>query len=226
MSSFLRIFSLCLFFGAPYSAELQLLHLRGVPPFAERQEGRENERAPTNKPGDAKSIFNATERLKRAVNGNSVVKNQCQLQGHTVQVEESTEIAEADGCNLVVKTVKTTSPGEGQLQLRFTMHVTLGDLSTPASVAPQNFSQCKPDQGTILKVMSRAQPGKSIPTWRSSTAQPSADQKGSVKQQAPVRRDLSFFFSDAAIAGRAARALDRAVATCGGKDWPDEDDFP
>jgi hypothetical protein len=226
MSSFLRIFLLCLFFGVLYSAESQILHLPSLFPFAERQEAGKNERARTNKPGDAKSIFNAAERLKRAVNGNSVVKNQCQFQGHTVQVEESTEIAEANGCNLVVKTVKTSSPGEGQRQLRFTMHANLADLSTPASVEPQNFSQCKPEQGTLLKVMSRAQPGKSIPTSRSSISQPSAGQTSSEDQEAPARKDLSFFFSDAAIARRAARALDRAVAICGGKDWPDEDDLP
>jgi hypothetical protein len=225
MSSFLRIFSLCLFFGVPYCAESQNLQLRSLLSFAERQEGRENERAPTNKRGDAKNVFNATERLKLVVNGNSVVRNECQFQGHSVQVEESTEITQADGCNLIVKTVKKSGPEEGK-QLRFTMHANLADLSTPASIEPQNFSQCKPEHGTLVRVMSRTQPGKSIPTSRSSTSQPSAGQTSSEDQTAPARKDLSFFFSDVAIARRAARALDRVVAICGGKEWPDEDDLP
>lgn len=225
MSSFFRILSLCLFGVVPYSLGSHVLDLPSLFRIAERQEGG-NERARTDKPADAKDILNATERLKRAVNGNSVVKNQCQFQGHTVQVKESTEVAETNGCNLVVKTVKTSSPGEGQRELRFTMHVNLADLSTPASTEPQNFSQCKPDHGMLLKVMSRAQPGRSIPTSRSSIAQPLAGQTIPENQQAPPRKDLSFFFSDAFIARRAARALDRAVAICGGKDWPDEDDSP
>jgi hypothetical protein len=37
---------------------------------------------------------------------------------------------------------------------------------------------------------------------------------------------LSFFFSDEAKAKKAARSLDRAVRSCGGKEWPDEDDLP
>jgi hypothetical protein len=221
MSLFFCIFSLCLFWGIPKS--LGSLPLPTLCHLTELQEPTGNEGARTNARVDTQIIFNATERLKRAVNGNSVVKNRCEFQGHTIQVEESTEITKTDGCNLIVKTVKTTSPGEGKPQLRFIMHANLADLSTPASVEPQKFSQCKSDQGTLLKVMSRAQPGKSIPTSRSSTSQPST---GSEDQEAPARKDLSLFFSDAAIARRAARALDRAVAICGGKEWPDDDDLP
>jgi hypothetical protein len=217
MNLFLRIFSLCVLFGISQSPGWQPLSLLSVLLLTEHQARTEKEEARTTKPGDVQSILKATERLKRAVNGNSVVQNQCQIQGHTVQVEESTEISEADGCHLIVSTVKTSDPGEGRQPLRFTMHANLADLSTPASVEPQSFSGCKPGNGMLLKVMIRVQPGKSIPTSRSSTSQPSI---------ALARKDLSFFFSDAVIARRAARALDRAVAVCGGTEWPDEDDLP
>ena len=214
MSSFLSILSICAVCGIPLSAALHAWPSPGVFPIIERQE---KEEARTSKPGDVQSILKATEQLKRVVNRNSMVKNQCQIQGHTVQVEENTGISEADGCNVIVKTVKTSGSGKDRQQMQFTMRANLADLSTPASVESQSFSGCKPENGVLVKVMSRVQPGKSIPTSRSSTSQ---------AETAPARKDLSFFFSDAVIARRAARALDHAVAACGGTEWPDEDDLP
>jgi hypothetical protein len=34
------------------------------------------------------------------------------------------------------------------------------------------------------------------------------------------------FFADPAAAKHAAKALDRAIKACGGREWPDEDDLP
>jgi len=214
MNSFFCILSLCAVFGIPESLALRTRPSPGVLRVVERQQ---KEEIRTSKPGDVQSIRKATEQLKRVVNSNSIVKNQCQIQGRTVQVEENTEISEADGCNVIVKTVKTTGSGKDRRQVQFTMRANLADLSTPASVESQAFSGCKTENGVLLKVMSRVQPGKSIPTSRVSTSQP---------ETAPPKKDLSFFFSDAVIARRAARALGHAVAACGGTEWPDEDDLP
>ena len=217
MNSLFCILSLCAVFGISQSLRLLILSSANVSAASERQERTEKDVARRSKAPNVQSILKATERLKRVVNGNSVVKNQCLIQGHTVQVEERTEISEADGCHLIVSTVKTSGAGEGRQLLRFTMHADLADLSTPASAEPQSFSGCNPEKGVLLKVMSRVQPGKSIPTSRTSMSQPSA---------APARKDLSFYFSDAVIARRAAQALNRAVSVCGGTEWPDEDDLP
>jgi hypothetical protein len=225
MSSLLPIYSLCFLLAVPVIAESQNLTSSSVLSFSAYQEGRESKRTQAEK-GDAQSIFKATERLKRTVNGNFVVKNHCQVQGRSVEVEESTEIAEVDGCNLIVKTVKTSNPSDGRRERRFTFYANLGDLSTPASVEPLSFSQCKPVQGALVKVMSRAQPGKTVRTTRNSTSPPEGGQASTDQQETPARKDLSFFFSDTAIARRTARALDHAVTICGGKEWPDEDDLP
>jgi hypothetical protein len=216
MNSFLRVLSLYAIFWVPENPRSQPMTSPSVLPVVYRQERTEKKEARARKPGDVQSILKATDLLKRVVNGNSVVKNQCQIRGRTAEVQENTEISEADGCNLIVRTVKTSGYGEDRRQLQFTVRASLADLTTPASVEPQTFSGCKPGNGVLLKVMSRVQPGKSIPTSRSSTAQ---------AETAPARKDLSFFFSDAVIARR-ARALDHAVAACGGREWPDEDDLP
>lgn len=225
MNSSHHVFSLCLFLATPIVAVSQNPIFSTVPWFSEFQERKESERPGTEK-GNAQSISKAIEHLKRAVNGNSVVRNQCDAQGHTVEVEEKTEIAEVDGCDLIVKTVKTTNPGPDGQELHFILHANLTDLSAPASVEPLSFSHCKPMEGSLVRVMSRTQPGKIIRTTQSSSSQPRDGQPHTEQQKTPGRKDLSFFFSDSAVARRAARALDRAVALCGGKEWPDEDDLP
>ena len=63
MSSFCRIFSLCLFWVVPYSLGSQVLDLPSLFRIAERQEGG-NERARTDKPADAKNIFNVDGTIK------------------------------------------------------------------------------------------------------------------------------------------------------------------
>jgi hypothetical protein len=155
-----HIFSLCLFL-IPIVAESQNPVFSTVSRLSDFQERKESERPKTEK-GNAQSISKATEQLKRAVNGNSVAKNQCEVQGHSVEVEEKTEIAQMDGCVLIVKTVKTTDPGADGRELHFTLYANLTDLSTPASVEPLSFSQCRPVQGELVRVMSRTQPGKVI----------------------------------------------------------------
>lgn len=225
MHSSHHAFSLCLFLVIPIVAESQNPFFSTVPWFSEFQERKESER-PETENGNAQSISKATERLKRAVNGNSVVRNQCDAQGHTVKVEEKTEIAEVDGCNLIIKTVKTTNPGADGRELHFTLYANLADLSTPASVEPLSFSQCKPVQGELVRVMSRTQPGKTIRITQNSTSQPRDGQPHVEQKESPRRKDLTFFFSDNAVAQKAAEAMDRAVALCGGKEWPDEDDLP
>ena len=217
MNSLLLLLLRFAVFGIPQSPGFLTLSSANVPSASERQERTESDVARGSKRGTVQNIREATEQLKRVVNGNSIVKNQCQIQGRTVQVEENTEIGEANGCSVIVKTVKTSGSGKGRRQVQFTMRANLADLSTPASVESQSFSGCKPENGVLLKVMSRLQPGKSVPTSRSSGSQP---------ETALARKDVSFFFSDAIIARRAARALDHAVAACGGTEWPDEDDLP
>ena len=225
MNSSHPVFSLCLFLMIPIVAESQNPVFSTVPWFSDFQEHKESERPETEK-GNAQSISKAIERLKRAVNGNSVVRNQCDAQGHTVEIEEKTEIAEVDRCKLIVKTVKTTNPGADGPELHFTLHANLTDLSTPASVVPLSFSHCQPMEGSLVRVMSRTQPGKIIRTAQNSTSQLRDAQPHTEQKEAPGRKDLSFFFSDIAVARKAAGALDRAVALCGGKEWPDEDDLP
>ena len=224
MNSSRHIFSLCLFL-IPIVAESQNPVFSTVSRLSDFQERKESERPKTEK-GNAQSISKATERLKRVVNGNSVVKNQCEVQGHSVEVEEKTEIAQMDGCTLIVKTVKTTNPGAERRELHFTLYANLADLSTPASVEPLSFSQCRPVQGELVRVMSRTQPGKIIRTTQNSTSQPRDGQPHTEQKESPDRKDLIFFFSDTAVARRAAGALDLAIALCGGKEWPDEDDLP
>ncbi len=225
MNSSHHIFWLCLFLVIPMVAESQNPVFSPVPSSREIQERKEAER-PESKKRNAQSISKAIEQLKRAVNGNSVVRNQCDTQGHTVEIEEKTEIAQVDGCNMIVKTVKTTNAEADGRELHFTLHANLADLSTPASVEPLSFSHCKPMEGSLVKVMSRTQPGKIIGMAQNSTSQPRDGQAHTEQKEMPGRKDLSFFFSDNAVARKAAGALDRAVALCGGKEWPDEDDLP
>ena len=103
--------------------------------------------------------------------------------------------------------------------MEFTLSANLADLTTPASVQTQTFSQCKPIDGAVLKVMSRAAPGKMVQVTR-------RENKVEATQTESRRGDLSFFFPNLAAAQRAARLMDQVVSSCGGKEWPDEDDLP
>jgi len=191
------------------------------------QEDGDAERQQTHAPANKQSLAEVMARLKRSVNGKATVRNQCHSQGKDFEVDESTEIAEISGCKVIFKTRKTTISPEGRREVEFSLDADLADLTTPPSVDAQSFSQCKPVEGAVLKVMSRAQPGKAVRTTRQlisgSTSGPS--KSGEVEAQ-PPRRDISLFFSDPVTARRAARALDQALKMCGGKEWPDEDDLP
>lgn len=195
-----------------------------VEPYQERGEA---DRGNEGKPADKQSIAEATERLRRSVNGKAIVHNCHQSKGHDVKVEEGSEITQITGCDLILKTRKTTTLPDGPRELEFTLYAHLADLTTPASVEPQSFSECKPATGAILKVMSRAQPGKTVRATRRLISDPgSGGSKSEQTETQTTRSDLSFFFSDPAIARNAARALDQALKVCGGKEWPDEDDLP
>lgn len=194
---------------------------------AANQQASETDRAKTAAPAGKVTLDEITNQLKRSVNGKAVVHNQCQRQGRAVLVEEGTEITEVSGCKATFKTRKTSTSPEGRRVLEFTMYVNLAELTTPPSVEPQAFAQCQPTDGSVLRVVSQAQPGKKIRTTRRATSEsangiPNADQP----EQEISRKDLSLFFPDAAAARKAARALDHAVKRCGGKEWPDEDDLP
>ena len=113
MNPRLYIVALCLSLLIPVVVEPQNPASSSVISFSGFQEGKESERSQTKKES-AQEIFKAIDRLKRAVNGKSTVKNQCQIQGNSVEVQEKTEVTEADGCNLIVKTVRTTSSSDGR----------------------------------------------------------------------------------------------------------------
>jgi hypothetical protein len=195
-----------------------------VVPYQERSDA-DRERA--GRTAGKQSIAAATERLRRSVNGKALVGNRCQSKGSDVQVEESTEITHTSGCDLILKTRKRTTSQDGRRELEFTLFAELSDLTTPASVQPQSFSQCQSVQGAILKVMSRARPGKVVrATRRSNSNSGSGTSKTEEPEAQTIRRDLSFFFPDTVTATKAARALDQAVKVCGGEEWPDEDDLP
>lgn len=142
-----------LFLGVPQTVISQSYLVTG-------QESGESDRERLGKPASKQSIAEATERLRRSVNGKAIVHNCHQSKGHDVRVEESSEITQITGCDLILKTRKTTTLPDGPRELEFTLYAHLADLTTPASVEPQSFSECKPATGAILKVMSRAQPGK------------------------------------------------------------------
>jgi uncharacterized membrane protein len=175
---------------------------------------------------DHPTIAERIEELRQSVNSKAAARTRCASQGHEDEVEEMTEIVDVSGCNLTVRTRKITTskistPGTGQREVEFTIYANLADLTTPASVQPQTFVQCKSVDGPVLKVMSRTAPGKSLRAVRRSSPPNTSENAEQIR-----RNDLSFFFSDEAKAKKAARALDRAVRSCGGKEWPDEDDLP
>lgn len=207
----------------------------GVPQTAFSQKtlhivaGQERGEPDLEKPGKAaskQSIADAMERLRLSVNGKAIVHNCHQSKGQDVQVEESSEITQINGCDLILKTRKTTTLSEGSRQLEFTLYAHLADLTTPASVEPQSFAECKPAAGAILKVMSRAQPGKMVRAARRSIPHSVSGTSAEEPETQITRSDLSFFFSDAVTAEKAARALEHALRVCGATEWPDEDDLP
>jgi hypothetical protein len=187
----------------------------------------QTDRDKTATPAKKATLAEITNQLKQSVDGKAVVHNQCESQGHAVQVEEGTEITEVGGCKVTFKTRKTSTSPDGQRVLEFTMHANLAELTMPASVEPQTFAQCQATDGAVLRVVSQAQPGKKIRTTRRATSQlANGTQKVDEPEQEIARKDLSLFFQDPVAAKKAARALDHAVRRCGGTEWPDEDDLP
>lgn len=166
------------------------------------------------------------EQLKRSVNGKAFVRNQCRSRGQQVDIEESTELTELDGCHATFLTRKSSHFTSGQRDVQFKIHVDLADLTTPTSVAEQTFAQCSAEGGgKILKIISLAQPGKKLRTTRTASSQTGAETTKEPETEL-TRNDLSLFFSDPVAAKRTAKLLDRAIEICGGADWPDDDDLP
>ena len=124
--------------------------------------------------------------------------------------------------HLIVQTRKITNPAATRANSS-TLYADLADLTTPASVEPQTFSQCTGVDGPVLiRAMSRTGPRQSLHAVRRSSPPNTVE-----NAEAQIRRhDLSFFFPDEAKTKKAARALEQAVRRCGGKEWPDEDDLP
>lgn len=192
------------------------------------------------RPLKSQDISAAMAKFEKAVNGNAIVRNRCQFQGKDVEIEETAEIVEKDGCKLVVRARKVTrapkksltdhqsgddkeqSAGEDQ-EIEFTVYADLSELTTPALLETQKFRQCEAGGAGVLKVSSRSEPGKIMQVIRRSETNGTSKEHPEVKQ---TRRDLSLFFSAPAAAEKARKALDRAVESCGGKEWPDEDDLP
>lgn len=188
--------------------------------------GQEKNRDPEHKDQLAhpQAIRRAIEGLRQAVNHHSAITTQCRVQGQDVDVNESSEIIETKDCAVVVTTVKKNSSQAGYT--RFTLRPNLKDLTTPTSVEPLKLSGCEPKTGALFQIVSRTKLGKTLRTTRiSQTADtPANDPLG--EKEVPPRKALSFFFATPELAKKAARALDRAVAVCGGEEWPDEDDLP
>jgi len=196
-----------------------LLPSQTITPARLRVQQPEAEHEREEHPVTKQQLGELAERLRRLVNAKAAVKNQCQVQGQQVQVEESSQITEIGACKIILVTGKTTGIPAGPGQVEFTLSANLADLTTPTSVQKQTFSQCKPLAGDVVKVMSRAAPGKTVHVTR-------RENKVEAKQTDSLRGDLSFFFPNLASARTAAQLLDRLVRGCGGTEWPDEDDLP
>jgi len=204
---------------------------------------------PERRPASSKEILAATGDFERAVNGSAIVRNRCRVQGKESEIEETAEIFKRDGCKLVVRARKITrdlgdqavghpaeaekgaptdSPSDrrkpvAQQEIEFTVYADLSELTTPVLLETQKFNQCEVAGERVLKVSSRAEPGKTIQVIRKLQADGSARDDPGAKQ---ARRDLSLFFASPVAAERARKMLERAVQSCGGKEWPDEDDLP
>jgi hypothetical protein len=179
-------------------------------------------------PLKSQDISAATTKLEKAVNGNAIVRNRCQFQGKDVEIEETAEIVDRDGCKVVMTARKVTRaaagpPAGGDQEIEFTVYADFSELTTPVLLETQKFGQCEAGGAGMLKVSSRSEPGKTMRVIRRSEANGTSKEHSEVKQ---TRRDLSLFFSTPAAAEKARKALERAVESCGGKEWPDEDDLP
>jgi hypothetical protein len=160
------------------------------------------------------------DNLRQSVNGKAMVRTRCTSQDH--EVEEMTEIVGVSGCIWSYRPVRLRHPAATGANSKSTLYADLADLTTPASVEPQTFSQCTGVDGPVLiRAMSRTGPRKSSHAVRRSSPPNTVE-----NAEAQIRRhDLSFFFPDEAKTKKAARALEQAVRRCGGKEWPDEDDL-
>ena len=178
------------------------------------------------RPGTANQVRASTLAFEQAVNGKAIVRNRCRAQGKDSEIEETVEVIQTDGCKIVLRARKTTRPGDvtpaTKQEIEFTLYADLSELTTPVLVETQKFGQCESTGAAVLKVSTRSEPGKSMHVVRRSQEIGAAHDPG-VKQ---TRRDLSLFFSVPAAAEKARKALERAVKSCGGKEWPDEDDLP
>lgn len=208
-----------IFFGTEYGFPLKLEARTRPKSVQEAEEETRHAESP-------RAIQAATSDLQKAVNGKASVRNECQSQGKGIEIEENAEIVETDHCKIVVKTRKTThsenSPGSSEptsKTIEFMLYADLANLTTPVLTETQKFAQCQASGQGVLKVSSRSDPKEPIRVVRrsSTTASEGSNQ---------TRKDLSLFFADPMAAKRAAKALDRAVKACGGKEWPDEDDLP
>ena len=220
------------------------LHEVSLLPRAQEPEGQET------RPGSTREILAATREFEQAVNGKAVVRNRCRVQGKDTEIEETAEVIKQDGCKLVLRARKVTRtvdapaaprPAEkesskdnqsaddhkqftaGQQEIEFTAYADLSELTTPVLVETQKFGQCETTGAPVLKVSSRSEPGKAMRVSRKAHASNGTKDDPGHDQ---TRRDLSLFFSVPASAEKTRRALERAVKSCGGKEWPDEDDLP
>jgi len=229
-------------------AGLLLLCSHGISSFSMTQEAAEQE----NRPGSSKDILASTRKFERAVNGNAIARNRCRVQGKDIEIEETAEVIQTDGCKLVVKARKVTRPADaraidsptdqgkkssmdhrsaddpkqsasGRQEVEFIVYADLSELTTPVVVETQKFGQCEGGGAVVLKVSSRSPPGKAMQVIRKSEANGTTKDHEGVRQ---TRRDLSLFFSVPAAAEKARKALELAVKSCGGNEWPDEDDLP
>ncbi len=202
------------------------LLLMGLPEFSLFPTAQETEER-SRRPGTAKEILVSTLAFEQAVNGKAIVRNRCRAQGKESEIEETAEVIHRDGCKVVLSARKTTlAEGEtpaSKQEIEFTLYADLSELTTPVLVETQKFAQCESMGAPVMKVSTRSTPGKAIQVIRKSPAN-AATTKGEGVQQ--TRRDLGLFFSTPATAEKARKSLERAVKTCGGKEWPDEDDLP
>jgi len=227
---------------------LLLVGLHDISSVLRTQEVEERAERPRN----SQDVLEATGKFEKAVNGSALVRNRCRFQGRDIEIEETAEVIERDGCKLVVRARKVTraavppaagGPAEaekktstdrqpadsnehsakGDKGIEFMVYGDLSELTTPVLVEKEKFGQCEAGGAGVLKVSSRSEPGKAMHVIRRSEANGTIKEHDGVKQ---TRRDLSLFFSVPAAAEKARKALELAVISCGGKQWPDEDDLP
>lgn len=225
-----------------WMASIIFIGLHGMSLMARAQEADERGR----RPASSREILAVSSDFERAVNGKAIVRNRCRMQGENAEIEETAEVIRKDGCKLVLRTRKVTraannqavgrpaeaekesapdrqpTQGQPQQEIEFTVYADLSELTTPVLLEKQKFGQCETAGAPVLKVSSRSEAGKAIQMSRKSHAN-GTEGEPAVRQ---TRRDLSLFFSVPATAEKARKALERAVKSCGGKEWPDEDDLP